>query len=92
MSEHRNRAEVQLTRVDLRLENVVSQMMERHQVSIDAFEPDPHGLLLSIANQKKARGRARAKGDDIDSSPDDVTTVAVVDSSGSRGAYSVDRH
>jgi chromosome segregation protein len=79
MSEHRNRAEVQLTRVDLRLENVVSQMMERHQVSIDAFEPDPHALLLSIANQKKARGRGKGKGDDSDSSPDEVATVAVAE-------------
>lgn len=59
MNEHRSRAEVQLTRVDLRLENVVSQIQERHQVSLDAFEPDPHALLLSIANQRKARRRGK---------------------------------
>jgi len=61
MSECRSRAEVQLTRVDLRLENVVSQMQERHQISLDTFEPDPHALLLSIANQRKSRSRGGEK-------------------------------
>lgn len=53
-SESRNRAEVQLTRVDLRLENLSNQMVERYQLHLEAFEPDPHALLLAIAQQKKA--------------------------------------
>lgn len=58
MNEHKSKAEVKLTRVDLRLENLVSQMQERYQLSLDSFEPDPHELLLSIDSQKKARGRS----------------------------------
>jgi chromosome segregation protein len=57
MTELKSKAEVKLTRVDLRLENLVSQMLERYQLNLDSFEPDPHDLLLSIDSQKKARGR-----------------------------------
>ncbi|HEY2574151.1 MAG TPA: AAA family ATPase, partial [Verrucomicrobiaceae bacterium] len=57
MSEHRSRAEVQQTRVDLRLENLGTQVHERYQVSLDSFEPDPHALLLALAEQKKQRDR-----------------------------------
>jgi chromosome segregation protein len=67
MNEHRSRAEVQLTRVDLRLENVVSQIQERHQISLATFEPDPHALLLSIANQRKSRKRGKGGADGSDS-------------------------
>ncbi len=58
MSELKSKAEVKLTRVDLRLENLVSQMLERYQLHLETFEPDPHELLLSIDSQKKARGRS----------------------------------
>jgi len=57
LSEHRSRAEVQQTRVDLRLENLTTQVYERYQVSLDAFEPDPHALLLALGEQKKSRDR-----------------------------------
>lgn len=57
MNELKSKGEVKLTRVDLRLENLVSQMQERYQLNLDSFEPDPHELLLSIDSQKKARGR-----------------------------------
>lgn len=67
LSESRNRAEVQLTRVDLRIENLATQIADRYSVSLDAFEPDAHALLASIEQQKKARNRVlkrRASGDD----------------------------
>ena len=57
LSEHRNRAEVQQTRVDLRLENLNAQIFDRYQFSLDGFEPDPHALLLAIDEQKKSRDR-----------------------------------
>lgn len=57
LNESRSRAEVQLTRVDLRIENLANQIVERYQVHLDAFEPDPHSLLLAIATQKKSRDR-----------------------------------
>ena len=58
LTEHRSRAEVQQTRVELKLENLTSQIQERYQVHLDAFEPDPHSLLLAIAEQKKSRDRS----------------------------------
>ncbi|MBL9117750.1 MAG: chromosome segregation protein SMC [Verrucomicrobiaceae bacterium] len=61
MNETRGKAEVTLTRVDLRLENLVSQMQERYQLNFETFEPDPHALLLAIDDQKKARGRSEKR-------------------------------
>lgn len=57
LNEHRNRAEVQQTRVDLRLENLDTQIHERYQVSLEAFEPDPHALLLAMGEARKQRDR-----------------------------------
>lgn len=61
LSESRNRIEVQLTRVDLRLENLVNQVQERYSFPISAFEPDYHALMLSIEEQKKGRGRSEKR-------------------------------
>ncbi|HSJ01739.1 MAG TPA: hypothetical protein VK956_04760, partial [Verrucomicrobium sp.] len=57
LNDHRSRAEVQQTRVEMKLENLVKHVQERYQVSLDAFEPDPHALLLSISEQKKSFDR-----------------------------------
>ena len=57
LNEHRGRAEVQQTRVDLRLENLGTQIYDRYQISLDSFEPDPHALLLSLNEQTKQRDR-----------------------------------
>lgn len=62
MNESRNRAEVALTRVDLRLENLISQVQERYSFHIEAFEPDYHVLMVTIEEQKKARGRGKKGG------------------------------
>jgi chromosome segregation protein len=61
LTESRNRLEVQLTRVDLRLENLVNQVQERYNFHISAFEPDYHALMLSIAEQKKSRSRGEKR-------------------------------
>ena len=61
LSESRNRTEVQLTRVDLRLENLINQVQERYSFPISAFEPDYHALMLSIDEQKKGRGRSERR-------------------------------
>lgn len=57
LTEHRSRAEVQQTRVELKLENLTNQIQERYHVNFETFEPDPHALLLAIAEQKKNRDR-----------------------------------
>jgi chromosome segregation protein len=61
LSESRNRAEVQLTRVELRLENLVAQVHERYNFQIEAFEPDYHVLMMTIEDQKAARSRGQRK-------------------------------
>jgi chromosome segregation protein len=61
LSESRNRAEVQLTRVELRLENLVAQVHERYNFQIEAFEPDYHVLMMTIEDQKIARSRGQRK-------------------------------
>ncbi len=59
LNESRNRAEVQLTRVDLRLENLISQVQERYSFHLEAFEADYHVLMVTIEEQKKARSRGK---------------------------------
>jgi len=59
LNESRNRAEVALTRVDLRLENLINQVQERYSFHIEAFEPDYHVLMVTIDEQKKNRSRGK---------------------------------
>jgi chromosome segregation protein len=51
-AEQRGREEVAATKIELRLESLVQNTHERHQVELAAFEPDAHALLQCIANQK----------------------------------------
>lgn len=77
MNESRNRAELTLTRVDLRLENLISQVQERYNFHIEAFEPDYHVLMVTIEEQKKARGRGK-KGNtgSLGTTPSDSTEAS----------------
>ncbi|MDZ4289694.1 MAG: AAA family ATPase, partial [Prosthecobacter sp.] len=61
LNDSRNRIEVQLTRVDLRIENLINQVQERYSFHISAFEPDYHALMLSIAEQKGSRSRTEKR-------------------------------
>lgn len=61
MSEQRSRSEVQLTRVDLRLENLVSQLQDRYQLQMENFVPDRPALLEAIENQKNPRAREKRR-------------------------------
>ena len=53
------REEVEATKLDLRLENLGSSVLERHQVDLPTFRPDAHALLRCIAEQKKNAGKMR---------------------------------
>ncbi|MBE2285047.1 MAG: chromosome segregation protein SMC [Prosthecobacter sp.] len=78
LNESRNRAEVTLTRVDLRLENLINQVQERYSFHIEAFEPDYHVLMVTIEEQKKNRNRGKrgaasaAESENADSGEDTV--------------------
>ncbi len=82
LNESRNRAEVALTRVDLRLENLINQVQERYSFHIEAFEPDYHVLMVTIEEQKKARSRGKKAAanaaENSDSSESTETTVSEV--------------
>jgi chromosome segregation protein len=60
-AEARGRDEVELTKHELRLENLVGTTRERHQVELDSFEPDAHALLACIRAQQKAAARRAAR-------------------------------
>jgi chromosome segregation protein len=75
LSDSRNRAEVQLTRVDLRLENLINQVHERYNFQIEAFEPDYHVLMMTIEDQKVARSRGQRKSTS-DDSPDSSSSLS----------------
>lgn len=57
MAEHRSRAEVQQTRVELKIENLTTQFQDRYQLNLEIFEPDPHALLLALGEQRKNHER-----------------------------------
>jgi len=59
--ERRGREEVSLTKIELKLENLVETIRERYQVELESFEPDAHQLLACIENQKKADSRRAAR-------------------------------
>ncbi|MEP4076568.1 chromosome segregation protein SMC [Haloferula sp.] len=56
-SEQRGREEVAVTKIELRLENLVNAILERHDVELATFEPDAHALLTCISNQKAAQAK-----------------------------------
>lgn len=74
LSDSRNRAEVQLTRVDLRLENLITQVQDRYGFHIEAFEPDYHVLLMTIEDQKRARSRGSRKAIEDASEPESTAS------------------
>jgi chromosome segregation protein len=71
LNEHRSRAEVQQTRVEMKLENLIAHVQDRYQVSLDTFEADPHALLLSLSEQKKTFDRTSKRRATLASRPDD---------------------
>jgi len=56
-----NKEEVTVTKLDLRLENLVDSTMERHQVDLNHFRPDTHALISCINDRKEAEKRGRRK-------------------------------
>ena len=86
-SEQRGREEVAITKVELRLENLVNAVLERHDVELERFEPDTHALLVCIDAQKNGSGRGRTRvvaadgSDDEEESGSDEPAVMVVDAS-----------
>ena len=52
---------VAITKVELRLENLVAAVLERHDVELSNFEPDSHALLVCIDAQKNGSGRGRTR-------------------------------
>ena len=62
--ESRNRIEVQLTRVDLRLENLQAQVQERYSFQLTEFTPDYAALAITIEEQRGRRRSPRRNDND----------------------------
>ena len=83
VSEQKGREEVAVTKLDLRIENLLTTIQERYQVDLATFEPDAHALLSSIASQKEMQGRGgrqtfvTADGDEEGS--EDEPPIVVID-------------
>jgi chromosome segregation protein len=61
-TEQKGREEVQITKIDLRIENVEETILQRYQINLETFEPDVHALLAAIEMQKKAHNRRGKRG------------------------------
>ena len=81
-SEQRGREEVAITKIELRLESLVTAILERHQVELATFEPDAHALLSCIASQKSQQSRGgRQTFVESEDSEDEEPAIIVVDAS-----------
>ena len=92
VAEQKGREEVAATKLELRLENLTTSILERYQLELASFEPDAHALLASITSQKALQARtgrqvivAADAADGVDSDEntddDDIPTM-VVDGTG----------
>jgi chromosome segregation protein len=83
VNEQKGREEVASTKLDLRIDSLVTTIRERHQIELSAFEPDAHALLTSIASQKALQGRGGRQsivtGDESDENADDDMPTVVID-------------
>ncbi|HEX5791309.1 MAG TPA: chromosome segregation protein SMC [Luteolibacter sp.] len=56
--EQKGREEIAATKLELRIDSLRTSISERHQVDLEAFEPDAHALLTSIQSQKALQARS----------------------------------
>jgi len=81
--EQKGREEIPSTKLDLRLDSLVTTIQERHQIDLATFEPDAHALLASIASQKALQGRggrqSLVSGEESEESDDDDMPTVVID-------------
>jgi chromosome segregation protein len=59
INEQKGREEIAATKLDLRLENLISTTEDRHQITLESFEPDAH-LLLTTLQSRDARNASGA--------------------------------
>jgi chromosome segregation protein len=84
VAEQKGREEIACTKLDLRIDSLVTTIQERHQIDLATFEPDAHALLTSIASQKALQGRGGRQSivtgeDSEEHSDDDEMPTVVVD-------------
>jgi chromosome segregation protein len=83
VNEQKGREEIPSTKLDLRLDSLVTTIQERHQIDLATFEPDAHALLASIASQKALQGRggrqSLVSGEESEESDDDDMPTVVID-------------
>ena len=73
INEQKGREEIAATKLDLRLENLLTATEDRHQITLATFEPDAH-LLLATLTSRKARNASGA--DDADPETEDTSVAS----------------
>ncbi len=87
VTEQKGREEVEATKFELRLENLLETTLERYQVDLHVFRPDSHLLLSCVEEQKTARQRGN-RSDSL--SLDSDNSYEVVESEREDGGGEVD--
>ena len=81
INEQKGREEIAATKLDLRLENLLTATEDRHQITLATFEPDAH-LLLATLTSRKARDAAGDEEDTEPRSPEREPTSEIQDTPG----------
>ncbi len=76
INEQKGREEIAATKLDLRLENLLSTTEDRHQITLESFEPDAH-LLLTTLQSRNARNASGADETDPEA---EITNSSTTDS------------
>ncbi len=66
VNEQKGREEISATKLDLRLENLLSSTEDRHQIVLANFEPDTHLLLTTLSQCGKTDQASAAQKEDSD--------------------------
>lgn len=72
INEQKGREEIAATKLDLRLENLLTTTEDRHQITLASFEPDAH-LLLQTLNSRTAKNASGTEDDHPENPPADVS-------------------
>lgn len=73
INEQKGREEISATKLDLRLENLLTATEDRHQITLATFNPDAH-LLLATLTSRQARNASGA--DETDPETEEAQAVS----------------
>ncbi len=75
----RNKEEVKITQLDLRIENLQESILERYDCDLTVFEADTHALLGAITSQKQSAKRSSAQKARHDEDPNEEPEAPIAE-------------